>query len=329
VCLLLNFNQLTKQVEKHSRINIIEDDKVSILLTETGGRILSVDFGYGNLLWVNPDFEKILEIKDWNIGGIRSWFAPEQLFFYLSPNDFTNWFCQKEIDPANYRFEKNSSQKSILKTSLNFINMGSKSRITGKFTKKIELIDCKKNDDEFQCSIEIQNKLQLEDCDTNINTWTLIQVPTNDLNPGLVSIPIKDDSKPIHYFTPIPDDYLKVESNETHFLMDGKKELKLGIKPEDVKDLNNDLFSYSYSLNQKKAKITLKSSPIAQNQNQCVDTAKFNPQGPKGVLQFYNSDYTKSNLRFGELEIHSKPFIKGSNQKIAKDELIISFQMKK
>ena len=67
----------------------------------------------------------------------------------------------------------------------------------------------------------------------------------------------------------------------------------------------------------KEAEIRLKSIPIAKNQKQCIDAAKLNPTGSKGVLQFYNSDYTKSNLRFGELEIHSVPIIKDSKQNIA------------
>ena len=66
-------------------------------------------------------------------------------------------------------------------------------------------------------------------------------------------------------------------------------------------------FSYNYKVNGKEASIIVSTNTNASNQEECLDVAKYSPSGLKGVIQFYNSDVSKSGLKYGELEIHSKP----------------------
>ena len=82
---------------------ILEQEFAKILIVPQGGRILGVSLGSENLLWVNPNPRVCRMGDDWNLGGIRTWIAPERDYFYSNPESFEDWSCPVGIDPANYK----------------------------------------------------------------------------------------------------------------------------------------------------------------------------------------------------------------------------------
>ena len=79
----------------------------------------------------------------------------------------------------------------------------------GNLTKKIELFDYKELKEKISCKIEISNDLKLEQTKDDLTIWTIIQVPVCNDDMGLAEIPTKELSKPIHYFSKIPQEYLQ------------------------------------------------------------------------------------------------------------------------
>ena len=87
------------KLEKYTKVHTLELSDVEILISELGGKILGIDFGFGNILWVNPKLENILENGDWNLGGIRTWISPERDFFIRALFLLKNGFVQLLLIP--------------------------------------------------------------------------------------------------------------------------------------------------------------------------------------------------------------------------------------
>jgi hypothetical protein len=105
-------------------------------------------------------------------------------------------------------------------------------------------------------------------------------------------------------------------NDRIEFIIDGLKELKLGIRPEDLPNPKEARLQYSFKKGGKQALISMSSRTGAHTQDECVDPAKSNPTGPRAVIQSYNSELTSSGLRFGELEIqgaHAKTSLTGTH----------------
>ncbi|HUT80756.1 MAG TPA: DUF6786 family protein [Candidatus Bathyarchaeia archaeon] len=318
---------LKERIEYHTSVNLMQKDLVRVMVTEKGGRIIAVDFGEGNLLWVNDDIEFNLKNDEWNLGGIRTWISPEQLFFYSDPENFDGWFCQRNLDPADYFFTKQTKTQTSMDSNINIVNMATNEKLIGRINKNFSLGNCLRTASSLKFEIKISTELLLEVCEFPVALWTLVQVPVDRQNKGIVTIPVTENSQPIHYFGQIPADYLQVDKSEIKFIMDGSNELKLGIKPEDLQNPVNQKMKYTFTKNQKRMSLELSSLTGATSQAQCLDKAKANPNGPKGVLQCYNSDCNKSGLAFGELEIQSKPVEKTGEYWKAKEEILITFEM--
>ena len=73
--------------------------------------------------------------------------------------------------------------------------------------------------------------------------------------------------------------------------------------------------------------MTIFSQTGCENQAQCLDVAKVNPDLPKAVIQIYNSDGKLNGLFYGELEIHSKPLQTIGDYSITTDEVTIEFSV--
>ncbi|MEM2637511.1 MAG: DUF6786 family protein, partial [Candidatus Korarchaeota archaeon] len=281
----------------------IGDRDIKAIVLEYGARLLSLELGGINVLWQHPEYAMIIEKREWNTGGERTWISPERSFFYTNPATFEGWHCQSGLDPDSYVLEKSSSKSAFLRGKINVKNYESGEVITGEITREIKLRDTRVTGDYVYTHFGIISELRAYGASNNFALWDILQVPVGDAGYGFAIIPTKPDAKPIHYFDPVPEEYLTVYHDHVRLKLDGNREFKIGIVPEDMKDQKLAQIAYLYK-NQDKYIAILMTSPTAPlTQDECMDPAKSNPNGPKGAVQSYNSDVNKSGLRFGEIEI--------------------------
>ncbi len=302
-----NFEDLNNHLRNFQETILLESDFARVLIVLNAGRVLAVSLGGSdNLLWVHPKPQQCGMSDNWNLGGIRTWISPERDYFYKNPNDFNEWFCPIGIDPASYKVVSKNNTSLVLISDIEVKNNTTGEILKGILTKRIELVSTNEDNNIRKAKIRIHDILQIHNNHTSVALWSILQVPTNESKESKVQLPI-NVANAISYFDPIPEEYLIYNDNSIDFILDGKKELKLGIPPEDFSDQTKIAFSYSYKVDGKNACITVSSNTNASNQEECLDVAKSSPNGLKGVIQFYNSDVNKSGLKYGELEIHSKP----------------------
>lgn len=307
-----NFEDLNNHLRNFQETILLEADFARLLIILNGGRILAVSLGSENLLWVHPKPQQCIMNDDWNLGGIRTWISPERDYFYKNPAEFDQWFCPIGIDPTYYKIVSKDRTSVTLISDIEAKNNTTGEILKGILTKRIDLVSTNEVGNNREVKIRMHDILQIHNNHTPVAIWSILQVPTNEFKESKVQLPI-NVANTIPYFDPIPEEYFIYNENSIDFILDGKKELKLGIPPEDFADNSKINFSYSYKVNGKNASISVSSNTNASNQDECLDVAKSSPNGLKGVIQFYNSDVSKSGLKYGELEIHSKPskYIKG------------------
>jgi hypothetical protein len=318
---------LAKRINRFEETAELASPSASVLVLPRGARVLGVDLGCGNLLWVNPKVSDVLTKNGWNIGGIRTWISPERAFFYDNPQTFQGWRCPPGIDPDNYCIVSRSVSNIQLKGTISAKDMISGETLSGEVMKKVELNEVNRKEKSLSATIMIHDTLTVRDFASPFALWTLLQVPPGDNGRGVVSIPVIQNSKPIHYFGPIPSSHLRLFKDHVEFIIDGKKELKLGIRPEDLP--NPKKASLYYRLRKKRVDtlITVSSQSGATRQDECVDPAKSDPNGSRAVVQTYNSDLKSSGLSFGELEIQGAQAKKRSNGRtVAEQQIIIDFK---
>lgn len=271
-----------------------------IISTEYGGRILGVFHEDSpNLLWTNPELSRVLERREFNVGGVRTWISPERNFYYSDPENFKGWFCPPEIDPSSYTYGEKSEKHLILHTSFKLRDLLNHETLDISLTRKVRF----GKSDEEELLIYFRDALIAREFErSRIALWALAQVyPGRDK--GVVVVPTGPHAKPIHYFIEIPEDRLMRLHDHIEFLIDGKEIYKLGVAPEDLRP--GEAASIGYiSLtpwNSKKAFyliFTTTSNPLSQEE--CLDIPKLNPMDRRAAIQSYNSG---PDLKFGEIEL--------------------------
>jgi hypothetical protein len=310
-------------------IIIFEKSPWKIIITKYGGRVLSVDNGSGNLLWIHPNIDSIVKKRHWNLGGIRTWVAPEQSFFYENPKDFTSWFCPIGIDPANYTLEKKNEQSVRLTTDIKAKDQLQGVVFQGQLAKKITIVKAASTHLFDKLAIKISSELIVQDFPFPFSLWSIVQVPIGSKGFGQLIIPMKEIIQPIDYFGTLSESNYKAEFDAIQFFLTGKKEFKIGIKPEDLPNNTIVRMNYSFFHGSKQNAIFIMSKSAAANQEDCVDIAKSGVQ-EKAVIQSYNSDQNKTDLQYAELEIQGKRAKKMPNRQfLANEEYVISFSCEK
>ncbi|MFW9924907.1 MAG: hypothetical protein ACFFDW_16635, partial [Candidatus Thorarchaeota archaeon] len=272
---------------------VLEKGSFQIYVSLFGGRIIQAKLNNEFLLWTHPNLLNSIKNIGWNLGGIRTWFSPERNYYYKNPIDFKDWFCPKGFDPIKYTLKTKTQNAIVVQTDLFVRDNISQKDITGSFTKRISLGDFNSNEDYSSGIIEINSSLTI-DQDNPIAIWTIFQVPPGD-NYGIVSIPVKH-YEPIHYFDIIPEKYLYQLDNQAIAILDGRFEFKVGIQPKHLEKNRSQILNYNYSINKKRFSIIIESKKNPSNMKECIDTAKFNPLGPKGSIQIYNSNSNVTDL---------------------------------
>jgi hypothetical protein len=323
---LSELEELASRIEGQEHTLKLHSGPASILILPRGGRVIGVDLGNGNLLWVNPRIEDVILNNEWNTGGIRTWVSPERAFFYDDPEKFEGWRCPQGIDPAKYKVAKKEKKAVELRSTISAEDMISKQTLDGYINKRIEVEQAERDKHAVHARLRIYDLLKVERFKSPFALWCLVQVPPGESGEGTLTVPIVRNAQPIHYFTPIPSSYLQILNDRLEFTIDGQRELKLGIRPEDLPNPMEVQLQYSFKKRGNQVLVSMSSRTGAKNQTECIDPAKSSPNGPRAVIQSYNSELTSSGLRFGELEIQGVRAKTDSNGTyVAKEETSIDF----
>jgi hypothetical protein len=320
--------ELVSRIEGFERTIELNINSASVLIMPRGGRILGVDIGNGNLLWVNPRIEDTLLNKEWNTGGIRTWLSPERAFFFDDPEKFEGWRCPPGIDPARYQVTEKQKLSVELKSAISAQDNAAKQTLSGHLTKRIEVQWAELSKDSAHLRLAIHDVLRVGGFKPPFALWCLAQVDPGETGEGYVTVPVMKYAKPIHYFSRIPSSYLQILEDRVKFIIDGCRELKLGISPEDLPTPSRTSLRYNFRKKGDSVTISMSSRTAAKSQNECVDPPRSDPNGPKGVIQLYNSELTLSGMRYGELEIQgAQARTLANDSREAEEELVIDFQM--
>ncbi len=221
------------------------DNSGTIVVTPTyGARVLGAGvsgLGSANHLWANSliatksFWQK--QPRDWNLGGARTWIAPEDRF-YLDKQD--NWSVPPQMDPGNYQVVAKDERSVTCANEFDITSRDDQSYHV-KVTRHIRLLTSLPTDfPELPSGVKwvsFETLHELENLGQNtigkdvkhMGLWSLDQV----LPGGTMIIPINKSEKPPYrdYFEPIPPERISVSEQAITLKIDGKRRGKIGIAP--------------------------------------------------------------------------------------------------
>ena len=328
-----SFEQLKSIVEKYTDVIVKETESGRLLFTQHGAKLLGM-YPEGkeyNALWVNRDLENVLGERQAMVGGERLWISPERDFYYENPRDFEGYHFPWEIDPGEYKHIKS-------KTAITYKNTFSLLEYNHNkvFDNSEEKRSFKIINDPYKTGlpytgVSITDSISINDTEIEMCAWSITQVITCGPEfPGTALFPVKPKCKYISYFDHITPDRIDIFEHFARFKIDGRYSCKLGIRPEDIHFDNpcKAVYLTPTLSNQSVWSCVIKrSNDIPQTQNDCVDMAKSDPEGPKGAVQAFNTDHGTIEpvaLPCGELGLQlNKGIVKdGKTVSKAKHELL-------
>lgn len=226
-----------------------------------------------NWLWANSLIATVefwqKEPRDWNLGGARTWIAPEDLF-YLDKQG--NWFVPAQMDPGNYSLTAKTDRSVTCTNEFEIVNRKDESYQV-RVVRQITVLDQLPEEfGEVPASVSwvsFRTLHQLENLGSSVigkdvsymGLWSLDQVVAG----GTMIIPINKSDRPAYrdYFEPIPPDRISVTDNAITVKIDGRRRGKIGIAPWAAKPI---LLLYE-----------------PKGDNQAVLFVKQFPVDPKGV----------------------------------------------
>jgi hypothetical protein len=195
--------EVVDQLGQKTSIIMLGDSTKAVLAIapEYGARVIGMSangLDGENLLWVNnkifSDSFWTASKRDWNLGGARTWIAPEDAF-YLNRNN--EWFVPSQMDPGSYKLEKNEGGSIVCSNTFSINNKEGKSYDV-KITRTISVLDkpvepTKSFSNEvsyvglrFTHELENLSKVTFGKDQPYIGLWSLIQI-----NPsGTMIIPL-------------------------------------------------------------------------------------------------------------------------------------------
>jgi len=310
---MLSFEQVKTIAGKYSDIVIKESASGRMLFTIYGGRLLGMwpKADGNNPLWVYPDLDETMKNGQWMIGGERLWIAPERRFFYENPRDFDGFHVPAEIDPGEYVGTADLTFESVF----SLLDYGRNETFDGSLCKRtFEIID-----DPYAASIpyagvRITDTVSIPGANLGVCGWSLAQVYTCGPDmPATALFPAKTGSAVLSYFAPIPPDRAEVLDGYARFKIDAHAVYKMALRPEDMVMQNPCKAVYLTPSPDGKSWMCLikRSDDMPRSQDECVDEARDNPNGPKGAIQAYNNgpDFAWPGSEFpyfGEIELQMK-----------------------
>jgi len=302
--------QLIDSLKDVSKVIELKNDTGSVIISEYGARILGVFIGgRQNPFWVNNSPREIIMNRDWRIGGNRLWVSPERNFFYKKPESFEDWFCQVQLDPGNWKIVDSNEKSVTLEEDAVIEDFMNKTKVSLSLSRQIVI--CETSVKGLDCiQLRVREALTVRNgVIGGLNLWSITQVRPGKA--GTVIVPTRPKAQPVHYFDAIPKSRLRVSRNHISFKIDGTAVYKLGVMPEDMPNpgCSSILYYVEHGRNEVFL-VSMRTLMAPESQEECLDVAKSNPQGPRGCVQSYNSG---PDLCFGEMELHFKPAVKIGN----------------
>ncbi len=340
---IFSFEQLKSIVEKYADVIVRETKSGRLLFSRHGARLLGMypDADSDNVLWVNEDLEKTLEEHHAMVGGERLWISPERNFYYENPRDFEGYHFPWEIDPGEHKYIE-SKTAIIYKNTFSLLEYNQNKLFDNSFKKR----SFKPINDPYKTNlpyagVSITDSITVNDTEIKMCAWSITQVDTcGPEAPGTALFPVKPNCQYISYFDHIPPDRIDIFVQYARFKVDGRYSCKLGLRPEDIRldNICKAVYLSPTHYNRSIWSCVIKrSNDIPRTQDDCVDMAKSNPEGPKGAVQAFNTDHGSIEpeaLLCGELGLQltkgvakdSKTVSKGKHELLgyigSKDELI-------
>jgi len=203
-------------------------------------------FSDENLMWVDETIMTGTYWQKkpyfWNAGGLRSWIAPEDLFFVDADKNPDSWFVPESLDPAVFRTVSANNREAVFEAEIELpANIGKTYNITlerrialltdppkevGSLPTGVEYMGIEKTHSLTNRSDEVIGKDLPHVC-----LWSLLQI-----NPsGTILVPLKKGADPKtayrEYFNPLGE-RLIVTNNIISVKIDGKYRSKIGVRPE-------------------------------------------------------------------------------------------------
>lgn len=306
--------KLLNSLERVTRLVEISSEVGSAIVTEYGGRLLGIFLsGMPNTFWTSSDPAETIEKGDSNIGGNRLWISPERNFFYRNPSSFGDWFCPSSLDPGTWSIMEKDRMGLSLNNSFELQDVLNGSVTSVTLSRRISLASA----GELRKGLEYMRFRVKEgmaargELRNGINLWSLTEIYPGAAGVGSVLVPVRSKAQPVHYFSPVPRDRLRVSRDHIAFKIDGQEVYKLGIRPEDLPCPGYSSVLYYFEPESGQACLVSKSTSMAPiDQSECLDVARADPSGPRGSVQAYNSG---PDLSLGEIELHFKPAVKVGN----------------
>ncbi len=243
-----------EQLRKRTKIVTLGDEKgvFLALAPEYGARVVGMTSGGiegDNLLWINP---KVMDDsfwsaakRDWNLGGARSWIAPEDQFYLDKDN---KWFVPGQMDPGSYTVAKSTKNSIVMSNEFTIANKSGQPyhvRITRdlsllvsppagspRASSGVKFVGMK-----FTHRLVNLGKETIGKDIPYMGLWSLIQIPPG----GTMIIPVKEHLKRTElpyrdYFNPIPPERMSYAHGVITVKIDGVYRSKYGIAPWGAED---------------------------------------------------------------------------------------------
>jgi len=274
-----------------------------LVVPRFGARIFAVSVGGENLFWVHPDVLK-------GQGGQRSWISPEggAKGFLFKP-DWTGNRDFSMMDPGDYKvasFKKN--EHLALCNSFKTTSNDGKEKYDLRLTREMRIAeDPLRYEPEFEelnyqfLGINFVHKLKNNSetfFDRILALWSLIQIPPK----GTMIIPVHEAKREAwrsSYFEPIPEEYVKANSDSFSYFIHGSRRYKVGIRPESAKGA----VCYLSKTEDKDYAVVFMTFPV-KPEARYTDRPKTEQETNGDAIQIY-SHLEKGPLAFGELECQS------------------------
>ena len=300
-------DEIIKTVKEHTTVVILGDEKGPMMAVtpEYGAKVIAISLNGlngKNLIWLNPEIVTAEfwagEVRNWNIGGARTWLSPEA-DFYLDKEK--KWFVPQTMDPGNYKLIEKTTDRIICQNEFHIKNVLDQEYHL-KIVRDLKLLSHSPISipDGVQFVglkfthrlVNLSNKTIGKDV-AYASLWSLIQLDAG----GTMIFPIKKDPThdnitvrdygPVNFNT-VPPERIAQGDDWVSVKIDGKFRCKLGLAPWAAR---NGIAYLHYQPNSENGVLYLKLFPVDPDAVY-LDHPWEKPYDYGDAIQLYNDDGT-------------------------------------